>query len=147
MFEEVLTRASRHEPPFRVRPGQYAGMVTKRGMKMRALREAQNTAAFNRGFAVKARRIRALDRLLNKLEEYLFNEDPKKNKLWLVTYKRLGDELVKERVMNKVLLDAFRGAMRDMDAETGRQRISILDLIDLESMTPEQLQKLRDGML
>lgn len=118
-FGEIARRAKAFKPPFKITKQHLQYYRARIGKPELERRKTENAAAFAKGFALKEKRILALDRLAHNVLR-----DLKKTGLWLLQgfeIKGSGDEAEYIQILkfNSAEIDSFRSLLDDIAREQG----------------------------
>lgn len=151
--DEINKRAAKFKPRFKVSARTVAHYRKSRGVKLDAIQEEGETSALKTGFAVKEKRVEALQKLADVLLDELTRKED--NRLWLTQVKGIGGTENYERVeyeeFNRAEVDSFRGLLDDIATEVG-QRVKRTDLTSgnkplPRNVDPKLLKTLTDEQL
>ncbi|MEA2174119.1 MAG: hypothetical protein QOD00_1711 [Blastocatellia bacterium] len=124
---EINQRASIFMPPFKVSRAQVDYYRQSRGTKIEEIKEQAERSALKSGFALKERRVEAL----NSLAEMLHEDLTTGKGLWLDDVKMIGSGEFSERIefesFNSNEVSTFRGVLDDIAKEVGdrRQKVDV----------------------
>lgn len=122
--DEINRRAAKFKPPFKVSRNTVKYYRQSRGVQLEEIKEADETSALKTGFAVREKRVEAL----NKLAEVLLNELTREedNRVWMLRVKGIGSqdnyERVEEVEFNRSEFETVRGLLDDIAREVGERR-------------------------
>jgi len=115
---EIETKAAAFKPPFSVSRSQVDYYRKTRATDYKALSAISEKTAITEGFAIKEHRVYKLSLLAALLEKDLFG-----GILWTNEVKGIGGaenfEVIEYEQFNKAEVDAYRGVLEDIAAETG----------------------------
>jgi len=138
--DEINDRAANFEPPFRVSRQQVDGYRDRRAVDLAVIQATAEMDALTTGLALKAERVRRLQRLAGLMENDLFG-----GFLWTDQIKALGSgEFMKEveyEEFNAAEVIQYRGVLDDIAKELGDRKSVVTNI----TLTPEQAKELPDA--
>lgn len=121
---EINERAAKFKPPFDVSYQQVDYFRSTRAADLKAIQAASETQAMTSGFALKEKRIQALQTLANLMYRDLIN-----GFLWLDQVKALGSgehmETYEYEEFNTAEMQQLRGVFDDIAKELGHRKIPV----------------------
>lgn len=121
---EINKRAAEFKPPFSVSPQQVDYYRQSRKLDLKAISAIGEKTAMVEGYAVRDHRVYKLSILAALLEKDLFG-----GIIWTNQVKGIGGaenfEVVEYEEFNKAEVDAYRGVLDDIAAETGGRSKSV----------------------
>jgi hypothetical protein len=151
--DEINKRAAKFKPRFKVSTRLVTHYRKSRDVKLDEIQEAGEISALKKGFAVKEKRVEALQMLADVLLGELTRKED--NRLWLTQVKGIGSyenyERIEYQEFNKAEVDSFRGLLDDIATEVG-QRVKRTDLTSGDkplprNVDPKLLKTLTDEQL
>lgn len=145
---EINKRAAKHKPPYKVSRQQVDFYRKSRGVKLDEIEEASESQALKTGFALREKRVEALDELAGLLHQEL----TKGGRRWLPQVKLIGSGRqtvrVDYEVFNRSEVDALFKALDELAKETGGRNYQLAAPGgDDEDLSDEDLAELSDEEL
>jgi hypothetical protein len=116
--DEINTKAAEFKPPFVVTRQNVDQYRKSRKVDLQAIQKVDETNALTTGYALKEYRVMRLSQLAEVMSQDIFG-----GFLWTEQVKGVGSgdvaEIVEYEEFNKAEVDAYRGVLDDIAAETG----------------------------
>jgi hypothetical protein len=153
--DEINKRAAKFKPRFQVSRNTVTHYRKTRAIDLETIQAEAEVDALKTGFAIKENRVRALQKLADKMMADLIGDETTENKMWLLQVKGIGSRENFERVeyweFNRSEVESLRGLLDDIAAEVG-ERIRKTDLTSGGKPLPRpmnlnELSKLSDDEL
>lgn len=146
---EIDAKAAEFTPPFSVTRQQVQYYKSTRDLQLKAIKEIDEKTALTEGYAVKEHRVYKLSLLAALMERDLLG-----GIIWTNQVKGIGGaenfEVIEYEEFNKAEIDAYRGVLEDIAAETGGRSKSLaltgaIHEIDYSIFDIDELTRITNG--
>ncbi|HEV7376316.1 MAG TPA: hypothetical protein VGN95_16495 [Pyrinomonadaceae bacterium] len=145
--DEINARAAKFKPAFSVSRQQVDFYRASRGVSIKEIASTDEMEALRSGLALRSERVARLEKLFNRVEKDLLENDlvwlPRKRALGRGEFTEIIDELELNKAEMKVYRDLLDDIAKEMNARTYERRESLTD----DSNLPEDLNELSDEEL